>query len=251
MNPEKIGRIIWHDLFSSNLQRSLDFYRRVAGWHYENEHATDFAWGGGEKDFILALLDGEAGVGCTQTPEAFPNSWIAYLEVADVDASCAQAQEFGGTILREPFEVPGVGRNALLRDPAGALIGLALSRHDYPAPTRQFGPEIYVSGRSEFPAEFYLALFDWELSPASARTDGECRIVGPSSTDIGRLLNAGGQDTQAMWLPSVRVEDAHRAALEAKVMGAQLLEGRPSKDWKSTPVLLRDPGGASLCLVDS
>ena len=125
MNADKIGRIIWHDLFSGDRQRSMEFYRRVAGWQYKTEHATDFAWGGGEKEFILALLDDEAGAGIAQTPEAFPNSWIAYVEVADVDTACAQAEKLGGTILREPFEVPGVGRNALLRDPAGALIGLA------------------------------------------------------------------------------------------------------------------------------
>lgn len=247
MNSQKIGRIIWHDLFSSNPQSSMDFYGRIAGWQYETEHATDFAWGGGEKDFILALLDGEAGAGFAQTPEAFPDSWIAYVEVADVDASCALAQEIGGTILREPFEVPGVGRNALLRDPAGALIGLALSRHDYPAPTRQFGPEVYLSGRSEFPVGFYSELFDWALSPASRSTNTDGRIIGPLSIDIGRHVIASAQNTQAIWLPSVRVDDARRAAQEAEVLKAQLLE---DGDRGGGCLLLRDPEGASVCLED-
>lgn len=134
MTADKIGRIVWHDLFSSDRQRSMAFYRRVAGWTYVTEHATDFAWGGGEKDFVLALLDGEAGAGFAETPNALPDGWTAYVEVADVDASITTAERLGGTIIRRPFEVPGVGRNALIRDPLGALIGLSLSRHDFPAP---------------------------------------------------------------------------------------------------------------------
>lgn len=251
MNSEKIGRIIWHDLFSSDPQRSMDFYGRVAGWQYETEHATDFAWGGGEKDFILALLDGEAGAGFAKTPEAFPNSWIAYVEVVDVDASCTQAEALGGTIMREPFEVPGVGRNALVRDPAGVLIGLALSRHDYPAPTRQFGPEVYLSRGGEFPAEFYSKLFDWVLSPAPASTDGKQRIIGPSSIDIGRYLSARAHGKQAIWLPSVRVDDFESAAREAKVLEAHLLEMESYENRESSSLIMLDPDGTLICLVDT
>ncbi|WP_339692304.1 VOC family protein [uncultured Parasphingorhabdus sp.] len=250
MNAEKIGRIIWHDLFSSDRDGSMEFYRRVAGWHYETEHATDFAWGGGEKDFILALLDDEAGAGIAQTPEAFPNSWIAYVEVADVDASCSQAEKLGGTIVRKPFEVPGVGRNALVIDPAGALIGLALSRHNYPAPTRQFGPEIYLSGQSEFPAGFYFELFDWTLAPQSDGTDGDRRVIGPSSTEIARYVLEGSEKAQSVWLPGVRVADAQSAAREAKLQGAHLFGDRPSKGSESNLLLMRDPDGASIYLVE-
>lgn len=249
MNAEKIGRIIWHDLFSSDRDGSMEFYRRVAGWHYETEHATDFAWGGGEKDFILALLDGEAGAGIAQTPEAFPNSWIAYVEVADVDASCCQAEKLGGIIVREPFEVPGVGRNALVIDPAGAMIGLALSRHNYPAPTRQFGPEVYLAGQSDFPAGFYFELFDWALAPKSDGIDGDRRIIGPFSAEIARCVIDDSNGAQSVWLPSVRVADAQSAAREAKLLGARLLGGRLSKGGDSNPLLMRDPDGASISLV--
>tara|TARA_A100001391_G_scaffold50188_5_gene30480 strand:- start:145 stop:900 length:756 start_codon:yes stop_codon:yes gene_type:complete len=246
MNAEKIGRIVWHDLFSGDRQRSMEFYGHVAGWQYETEHATDFAWGGGEKDFVLALLDGEAGAGIAQTPEAFPNSWIAYVEVADVDTACAQAENLGGTILREPFEVPGVGRNALLRDPAGALIGLALSRHDYPAPTRQFGPEVYLAGQSEFPAGFYSKLFGWTCSTEPDGADGERRIVGSSSIDIARYPSCVVAGKQAMWLPGIRVANAQSAAREAKLQGARLLGDRPAKGEENTPLLIRDPEGATI-----
>ncbi|MEM9670742.1 MAG: VOC family protein [Pseudomonadota bacterium] len=97
MNADRTGRIVWHDLFSDDRPRSMEFYRRILGWRYKTEHATDFAWGGGEKDFVLALLDGEAGAGFVETPPSLTNGWIAYVEVRDVDAAAAIAAKLGGT----------------------------------------------------------------------------------------------------------------------------------------------------------
>jgi uncharacterized protein len=49
--------------------------------------------------------------------------WFAFIEVDDVDKRIAAARKAGATILREPHDVPGVGRVAVLRDPTGAAIG--------------------------------------------------------------------------------------------------------------------------------
>lgn len=102
----------------------MAFYQQVAGWTYQIEHATDFAWGGGAKHFVLALSGDEAGAGFAETPPEQSNGWIAYVEVRDVDATAALSEKFGGNTIRQPFEVPGVGRNAPLRDPLGAVVGI-------------------------------------------------------------------------------------------------------------------------------
>lgn len=34
------------------------FFQQVAQWAFETERATDFVWGGGEKDFVPALPGG-------------------------------------------------------------------------------------------------------------------------------------------------------------------------------------------------
>ena len=47
MTTDKTGRIIWRDLFTQDLKRSMAFYEQAAGLSFQIEHATDFAWGGG------------------------------------------------------------------------------------------------------------------------------------------------------------------------------------------------------------
>lgn len=240
MTTDKIGRFIWHDLFTSDLKRSMAFYKQVAGWTYVTEHATDFAWGGGEKDFVLALRGDEAGAGFTDTPPDLPDGWVAYVEVPDVDATASLAETLSGTIVRDPFEVPGVGRNALLRDPNGALFGVSLSRHSFPAPTKQFGVEVYAGGSRGFPAAFYADLFDWKAETETGATQG-LRVTGPSGDQVAEVSTSyQPTDSTALWLPTLKTADLE----SAEGAGAKLL----GTGAKALHTVLRDPAGALACL---
>jgi predicted enzyme related to lactoylglutathione lyase len=53
-----------------------------------------------------------------------PAHWLAYVTVEAVDETAARAASLGGRIVALPFDVPGVGRVAVLVDPLGATIGL-------------------------------------------------------------------------------------------------------------------------------
>ncbi|WP_390911304.1 VOC family protein [Pseudosulfitobacter sp. SM2401] len=222
MTVEKIGRVIWHDLLTSDRQQAMSFYKRVAGWTYQTEHATDFAWGGGEKDFILALEGDEAGAGFAETPPEMTNGWVAYVEVLDVDGTVALTEKLGGTIVRQPFEVPGVGRNALLRDPLGARIGVSISRHSYPVPQRQFGLEVYLTNAAAFPQEFYSELFDWTVSSQPAAELAGLKVTGPSGEDVALVVSGKAPlEAQAVWVPSIKVADPIKSLNDAAALGGE------------------------------
>ncbi|MGJ5620427.1 VOC family protein [Sulfitobacter sp. MF3-043] len=252
MTVEKIGRVIWHDLLTGDRQRSMSFYQRVAGWTYQTEHATDFAWGGGEKDFVLALSEDEAGAGFAETPPEMTNGWIAYVEVLDVDATVALAEKLGGTIVRQPFEVPGVGRNALLRDPLGALIGVSISRHDYPVPRRQFGMEVYLTNAPAFPQEFYSELFDWNISPPPVGDQTGLLVTGPSGEDVALVVSGKTpMEAQAVWVPSIKVAHPTASLNDSAALGDEPFNELIAKPAQQHRSFLRDPGGALSCLLQA
>lgn len=248
MADEKTGRIVWHDLFTPDIHASRDFYARVAGWHYVMEHATDFAWGGGEKDFVLALVGGEAGAGFVDQPQGRFDGWVSYVEVRDVDAASAQAKSLGGSVERPPFEVPGVGRNCLLRDPMGALIGICYSRHDYPVPTRQFGSEIFLTPTGEFPDDFYRKLFDWDVAPADEEAD-ERRILCAGKR-VATIRQAGRDtDVGAIWVPAIKVRDIGEARRDVRALNGSLFDELAPSGADTRPVLSKDPNGALSVLI--
>ena len=252
MSNDKIGRIVWHDLFTTNRQGAMAFYQRVAGWAYQVEHATDFAWGGGERDFVLALSGDEAGAGLVEAPPELRSGWVAYVEVPDVDATAARAEALGGVVERQPFEVPGVGRNALLRDPFGALIGIALSRHDYPAPRRQFGIEVYLSDTPSLPQAFYAQLFDWKLVSAPSGSPGGDVVAGPSGEPVAVHLAAKPRNGElAAWIPSLKVINPEDALRRAEQLGARPSSDMPLKVPQHHNAIFYDPDGAPFCLLDA
>jgi predicted enzyme related to lactoylglutathione lyase len=52
-----------------------------------------------------------------------PEQWVPYLAVDRIDARYETALAAGATPMRPPFDVPGVGRIAILREPGGAVVG--------------------------------------------------------------------------------------------------------------------------------
>jgi len=247
MTQSKVGQIVWHDLFTSDRACSMAFYQHVANWTYEIERATDFAWGGGEKDFVLALSGDEAGAGFAETPPEQENGWIAYIEVPDVDAAVRRVGNLGGKIVREPFEVPGVGRNALVCDPLGALVGISLSRHSFPVPRQQFGPEMYVSNGNDFPQAFYAELFGWQVSPE--RYTDCVALLGPGG-DLVAIQHAATRPTgsSAAWVPCIKVASVSDACRAAETKGARPASVDVNETVQAHNRILCDPDGAPFSL---
>ncbi|HEY8523895.1 MAG TPA: VOC family protein [Acidimicrobiales bacterium] len=57
-------------------------------------------------------------------PAGGPARWMVHLEVADVERTAARAAELGGTVSVAPFDVPDVGRLAVLGDPEDAVFSV-------------------------------------------------------------------------------------------------------------------------------
>ncbi len=53
-----------------------------------------------------------------------PTHWVAYIHVDNVDAAVDKVAEAGGTVLQPCFDVPGVGRIAMIQDPTGGVVGI-------------------------------------------------------------------------------------------------------------------------------
>jgi predicted enzyme related to lactoylglutathione lyase len=80
--------------------------------------------GPGQTYHMLKVGETEVG-GCMEPPMPdVPNHWHVYFAVADADATAVQAGAQGGQIAVEPFDIPSVGRSAVLADPQGALFSV-------------------------------------------------------------------------------------------------------------------------------
>jgi hypothetical protein len=115
------GHFHWNELLTRDAERDKKFYAGAIGWSFEPMPMEDGA------TYWVAKMDGHpvGGMFPTNRPglEQVPQAWMSYLAVDDVDARVKKAQAAGAKLMRPIFDIPGVGRIAILTEPGGAGIG--------------------------------------------------------------------------------------------------------------------------------
>jgi predicted enzyme related to lactoylglutathione lyase len=114
------GVFYWNELMTWDVEQAKSFYADTLGWTYE---ATPM-----EEGTYWIIKSGETTAGgmfqlTMPLFEGVPEGWMAYIAVDDIDARVAKATAAGAALMRPPFDVPGVGRIAIMREPGGAGIG--------------------------------------------------------------------------------------------------------------------------------
>jgi hypothetical protein len=116
------GRIHWTELNTFEPAKARAFYEALLGWEID-----EMPMPGGSylvarvgEDMVAGIFDMKLG----GLPEKTPSHWFTYIAVDDVDVRVAQVEAAGGKILRKPWDIPGVGRVAIIQDAAGAGVGL-------------------------------------------------------------------------------------------------------------------------------
>jgi predicted enzyme related to lactoylglutathione lyase len=115
------GQFHWNELMTHDVARAKRFYQDTIGWSFDSMPMPD------GRTYWCAMLDGKpvAGIFPLDTPEfaSVPESWMPYLAVDDIDARVASAVKAGAKLMRPIFDVPDVGRIAMLTEPGGAGVG--------------------------------------------------------------------------------------------------------------------------------
>jgi len=116
------GTFYWNELLTRDPDRAKKFYADTLGWTFE---AMPMAGGGGT--YWIAKSGAEMAGGLFDIRghdfDGVPESWMSYIAVDDVDARVAKALKAGARLMKPVFEVPGVGRIAVLMEPGGAGVG--------------------------------------------------------------------------------------------------------------------------------
>jgi uncharacterized protein len=119
--PWAHGSFHWNELRTRNAERAMAFYRDTVGWRFERSSTPDGS------DYWVAFQGDTCVAGLFQLAspqfDCVPESWMSFLAVDDVDARVAKAVAAGAKLMMPIFDVPHVGRIAMLLEPSGADIG--------------------------------------------------------------------------------------------------------------------------------
>ena len=113
----KSGRFCWNELVTANVPAAKKFYNGLLGWKTQPF--------GKDVEYTLFTKGKDNAGGMMKCPKpGNPAQWVPYVFVDDVDATAKKTTKLRGKVVMEPFDVPTVGRIAILADPQGATFGI-------------------------------------------------------------------------------------------------------------------------------
>jgi predicted enzyme related to lactoylglutathione lyase len=245
-----VGKFVWYDLITGDVDAVKKFYGGVFGWEFEGVVE-------GDDVYTLIRYKGEAIGGIIDMDAAERidgEQWVSYLSVADVDAAVALAKKNGGKVLRDPFDFKERGRVAVVTDPQGALMVLVRSTSgdppDMDPPQNTWlWTELFTSDVNAA-ASFYSELAGYNIGEMDTGVRVPYFVFETEDEARAGMLEIPEQweGVTPNWLPYIRVEDAAAVAAKVEALGGKLLLA-PSPDVRSgSAAIIMDPTGGVLAI---
>ncbi|WP_440873770.1 VOC family protein [Thalassotalea sp. PLHSN55] len=119
--PKAEGKLIWADLYSSDVNASIEFYTNTFGWtvkHFDKQHER-----------YHLLFDNEQAIAGVLTRSTQRNKtesalWVGSVKTDNVATRASKAAENNATIILKPHDFSLYGKRAVIADPQGGVIAL-------------------------------------------------------------------------------------------------------------------------------
>ncbi len=247
------GKVVFVQLTTTDLAGAKQFYSGLFGWRFRDIAGT-------RVPFALAYLGTEQVAAVAQRPppagvRAQP-AWLSFFSTQDVDAAAKLAAGQGARLLSPAHDIPGLGREAVLADPQGAVFGmLASSSGDPPDALKPNGAWIWRSLMTTNPtadAAFYHTLFGF-TSFAFPSPAGQQHLLLQSENYARASANTPPPSNPTIhphWLNYVRVDNAAQMVARATQLGGRVLVQPHSDRHGGMIAVVADPQGAPVGLLE-
>jgi predicted enzyme related to lactoylglutathione lyase len=201
----------------------------------------DSGSGGGMVGGVMRLTEDMQSHGAKPT-------WLFYIGVNDVDASVEKIKAEGGSVLMPAWDIPGIGRIAMVADPQGIpfYIMRGASEESSTAFDRMgMGKcnwnELATTDQAAGNA-FYATVFGWTYPDRmSMGPMGDYIFVNVGDQVIGATMNAGGGDAPVGWRFYFRAPDIEEAAAKVTRNGGIIHAGPMEVPGGDRIIIATDP----------
>jgi len=251
--PNAHGDFVWYELLTADARAAKAFYDPVVGWDIEATASNPMNYR------MIGVAGGNAGGVMELTPEMREQGakpiWLGYVGVDDVDETVAKAESLGAKSMMPAFDVPGVGRLAMIADPQG--IPIYVMRGASPEASTAFSPdqpghaawnELSTSDLGAA-KQFYPQLFGWTLGDVMPMGEmGDYQFIEQGGRMIGAMMKArpGGHPS---WNYCFRTDSVDRGLEAIKAGGGTVTAGPMEVPGGDRVVQGIDPEGAAFMIV--
>jgi hypothetical protein len=248
------GAFVWYELMTTDTKAAETFYDDVVGWTSGDSGMPD-------ANYTLFKTNGMRVAGLMTLPEDalkmnVPPAWIGYIGVDNVDAAAKKLAKLGGTVHRQPDDIPGVGRFAVVADPHGAVFALFGTDDGEMPDIKQMdlgniGWNELMAGdlAADFP--FYQEMFGWKQDEGLDMGDmGIYQLFSHDGAQIGGMMTKpAAVPAPPYWGFYFNVDTLDAAIARSAAKGGTVVNGPMEVPGGAWVVNCVDPQGAYFNLV--
>lgn len=249
-NPH--GMPIWYELLSTDADASKAFYADVIGWDVGPKPE-------GDMDYRMIVTSAGDNVGglMNLSPEMTAGgakpTWLFYIGADDVDATVAKISALGGSVHLPAFDMPGVGRMAMLTDPQGIAFYVMRGASDQASTVWERSGmgkcnwhELVTPDQAAGNA-FYAEVFGWTFPDRMTMPGdlGDYVFVEAAGETIGATMTVNDHQPTSGWLFYFRAPDIKAAAAKVTAGGGIVLMGPHEVPGGDRIIVASDPQGVA------
>lgn len=217
----QVGKFVWFDLLTEDVQGAKNFYSELFGWRVEGQSSDYIVIYAGDKP-IGGIAPHES-----KDSEVLESLWLASLSVENVDRAVSATKSRYGKVLDGPFDVKGRGRMAVIQDPEGAeLILLRAAGGDPVDETVKSGEWLWVdlfTRDAKTANEFYGSLAGYTAQTVKTEEDNSYNLLKKDDRAFAGVVEIPWEDVEPNWLPYVKVDDLEGTISLAENLGGVLI----------------------------
>jgi hypothetical protein len=216
------------DTMTSDVAKTRDFYTQLFGWTAA-ESSEEF------HGYFMFMRDGAPVAGCMpkMPGDDAADEWTVYLAVEDARKTLGVATSAGATEVIPAIDVADLGTMTVVKDPAGARIGM-WQTNTFPgfAVRGEIGAQSWFELHTlDYDANvaFYRDVFGWDAHTMSDTPEFRYTTLGENESASAGIMDASNYAATSEWGVYISVEDTNASVARAVSLGGlQVQEPRDS-----------------------
>lgn len=251
---DQIGSFCWWSLMTKDVEKANDFYLKLFDWKLDEIDIPG-------EDKATIYISGKGGFGNPVPLEKdfpAPSHWMAYITVEDVDEACNRAEKLGGKVCVPAFDIPTIGRTAVIGDPIGSAFHVFTPANDEGelnmignGPGEICWMELMVDDPAPL-LPFYSEMFGWKFSDPMPMNGGEYTSFEINGEKVGGIMKRPPNvpEMPPVWMNYFSVQSVDEWSEKAKSLGGKIV--MPKMEIPDTGFFscIEDPTGAHSYLFE-
>jgi len=244
------GRFVWIELFTSNVDASIDFYSKTFGWQAKENIV-------GEKTTYL-LLNKDKPIARVvprkpKDPQSNQALWVGYLSTENIEETLDHAKKLGGHVITDDSEKKR--HKAIISDPQGGIVGLMVE-DSTPSQGMNHKNKLWVwsqlfSHNLQQATQFYTQLFGYIAKNTEYSPDKQVVLLTQNTVTRAAIAPLPEKmPNRNRWVGFISVPNLTDTLNKAKQYGANVIYAPRPEVLDGRISVILDPNGALVGLIE-